>query len=201
MKPTPSSRYHRRSITRTLGSGLPSSVSSSAGPTCELKRMRLLSGDHAGLDAPCCMKVTCCASPPEVGMIHIWGLPLPSFFWSFSFLPARSPSRSETNASQLPSGDHAGLCALAGPAVNCRASPPSTGTTQMEERYVYARSSVVVTTKAMRFPSGEIRGWPTGLYLYRSSIVMLRKLVDMRFSFTLTLHTGQLLPSNGKSTH
>src|ERR1700686_3363070 len=136
MYPTQSSRYQSRSITRTLGSGLPSSVSSSAGPTCALNKMRLPSGDQLGLDAPCCMKVTCWASPPEVGMIHTCGLPFPSFLWSFSLLPDRSPSRSETNASHWPSGDHAGLCALAGPAVNCCDSPPSTGTIHMEERYL-----------------------------------------------------------------
>ena len=36
IKPTPSSRYQSRSITRTLGSGLPSSVSSSEGPISAL---------------------------------------------------------------------------------------------------------------------------------------------------------------------
>src|SRR6266700_4572 len=98
MKPTPSSRYQRRSTTRALGRGLPSSVSSSAGPTAASNNNRLLSGDHAG------------------------------------------------------------LYVLAGPAVKRFASPPVLGTTQMEERYSCLRSSIVVTTKATLWPSGEMRG-------------------------------------------
>ena len=187
MKPTPSSRYHKRSITRTLGSGLPSSVSSSAGPVWALNRMRLLSGDHTGFEAPCCINVNWRASPPSVGMSQTWGLPFPCFFCSFSSLPAGSPSRSDTNASHRPSGDQLGLEAFAGPAVKRCASPPSVETNQMAERYSCYCSSIVVTTNATRFPSGEMRGELTGLYLYRSSIVILRKLDDMIFSFVWKL--------------
>src|SRR5271167_623807 len=158
MKPTPSRRYHRLFITRALGRTLPSSVSSSAGPTAALNTNCLLSGDQAGCEAPCCMKVSWRASPPSVGMSQIWGLPLPCFFCSLSSLPADSPSRSETKASQRPSGDHTGLLVLAGPAVKRFASPPVLDAIQIEERYSYLRSSMVVTTKATRCPSGEIRG-------------------------------------------
>src|SRR6266436_5293037 len=179
MKPTPSRQYQSLSMTRALGSTLPSSVSSSAGPTGALKSNRLPSGDQTGLEAPCCMKVSWLASPPSVGISHIWGLPLPCCFCSFSLLPVASPSRSETKASQRPSGDQVGLLVLAGPAVKRFASPPSLGTTQIEERYSYLRSSMVVTTKATRCPSGEIRGLATNLNRYRSSIVILRRSEDI----------------------
>src|SRR6266567_4012940 len=117
MKPTPSSRYQTRSMTRALGRGLPSSVSWSAGPTAALNNNCLISGDQTGFEAPCCMKVNLRASPPSAGISQTWGLPLPCFFCSLSSLPLVSPSRSETKANQRPSGDHAGLYVLAGPVV------------------------------------------------------------------------------------
>src|ERR1051326_5439225 len=91
-------------------------------------------------------------------MSHTCALPLPCFFSSFPSLPAASPSRSETKASQRPSGDQLGLWALAVPIVKRLASPPSVGTIQIDERYACFLSSIVVTTKATRRPSGEIRG-------------------------------------------
>src|SRR6266536_4908491 len=135
-------------MTRTLGSVFPSSFSSSASPTCEENTICLLSGDQTGLEAPCCINVSCRASPPSVGISQIWDLPLPSFFCSFSFLLAGSPSRSETKANQRPSGDQLGLWVLAGPNVKRLASPPSVGIIQIEERYSCLRSSIVVTTNA-----------------------------------------------------
>src|SRR5712692_8477726 len=137
-------------MTRALGSALPSSVSSSAGPTAALNNTCLLSGDQTGLEAPCCIKVSWRASPPSVGISQTWGLPLPCFFSSLLSLPIASPSRSETKASQCPLGDQTGLLVLAGPAVKRFASPPLLGATQIEERYWYLRSSIVVTTKATR---------------------------------------------------
>src|SRR5205823_13414730 len=123
-----------------------------------LKTMSLLSGDQIGLDAPWGIKVSCCASPPSLGMSHICPLPLPCFFCSLASLLVSSPSRSVTNASHRPSGDQHGLCALAVPPVKRVAAPPSVGATQIEERYSCLPSSMVVTTKATRRPSGEMRG-------------------------------------------
>ena len=85
-----------------------------------------------------------------------------------------SPSRSVTKASHRPSGDQHGLCALAVPPVKRVASPPSVGATQIEERYSCLPSSMVVTTKATRRPSGEIRGLLKNCIAYKSSIVIER---------------------------
>src|SRR5260370_41210379 len=109
-------------------------------------------------------------------MSQICGLPLPCFFWSRGFLlnGTASLSRSDTKASQRPSGDQPGLWELPLPAVKRLALPPLVGATQIEERYSCLYSSMVVRTKATRWPSGEMRGLLRNLVDKRSSIGMQR---------------------------
>src|SRR5437660_12678855 len=91
-------------------------------------------------------------------MSHICGLPLLFFCSREASFPRGSPSRSDTKASQRPSGDQAGLWAFAVALVKHFASPPVAGITQIAERYACLRSSIVVATKATRRPSGDMRG-------------------------------------------
>src|SRR2546421_11550416 len=123
-------------------------------------------------------------------MSHTCALPLPCFFCSLLSLPAASPSRSETKANQRPSGDQLGLWVLAGPIVKRFTSPPWVGTIQMDERYACFLSSIVVTTKATRRPSGEIRGRLRNLTSHRSSMV-----IDLVIQYLLQIYLRFIVPA------
>ena len=95
--------------------------------------MERLSGDQVGDPTPCGIQVNWRASPPSVGISQSCGLPVLARFSRGASFGSASPSRSEMKASQRPSGDQAGLCALATVLVKQRASPPCVGITQIEE--------------------------------------------------------------------
>ena len=106
------------------------------------------------------------ASPPFAGMTKI---SLGGFFRS---LPFGIPWRSETNASQRPSGDHRGAASSRGPKVKrAAAEVPSNGTIQTADRYSSLSRSMVRSTNATRSPSGEICGSDANWNEYRSSAV------------------------------
>src|SRR5947208_16422552 len=72
---------------------------------------------------------------------------------------ATSPSRTDVNASQRPSGDHRGVPSRLGPNVRRRGSvDPSTGTAQIALRGSPLSSSTHETTYATVTPSGDRRG-------------------------------------------
>ena len=67
-------------------------MSGQPGKTFDVNAIRVPSGDQSGPPAPVGTSVTRRASPPSAGMIQIW----------------LEPSRSETKASDRPSGDQRG---------------------------------------------------------------------------------------------
>src|SRR6185312_4220347 len=67
------------------------------------------------------------------------------------------PSRSETNASFLPSGDQRGRSSP-GPDVSCFASPPPAGITHRWGVFVFFSRFTSTALKATHFPSGETTG-------------------------------------------
>src|SRR5438128_973717 len=74
---------------------------------------------------------------------------------------ATSPSRTDVNASQRPSGDQRGVASRLGPNVRRRGSvDPSTGTAQTALRGSRLSSSTHATTYATVTPSGDRRGSP-----------------------------------------
>ena len=130
----------------------------SSGLTWAVKQILVPSGDQTGFDAPLRIFVNWKASPPSVGITQI----------------CRSPLRSDTKASLLPSGDHLGLLSVLGPDVNCLGLVlPQVDVIQICERYSLAFSSIIVLTYAIRFPSGETCGSDTNTSLYKSSGVSL----------------------------
>src|SRR5216117_81920 len=100
------------------------------------------SGNHTGSDAPSARIDTLRASPPAIG----------------STQTCAPPSRVETNASVLPSGDQRGWRSEPGPPVSCRAFPAATSTTQTRDTLRLSWSDGVETVYATHCPSGESCG-------------------------------------------
>jgi hypothetical protein len=150
MKPSPLNRYFSVVITRAGRDFFRSSSFSGScqPPTRETNASRVPSGDQAGAATPCRSWVRATASPPATGMTI-----------TCPFFPR---SRSDTNASRVPSGDQRGAVSRPGPVVKRRGGAPfEASTIQMLDRYSSRSWESVVSTKATRRPSGEIRGSET----------------------------------------
>src|SRR5215213_11339889 len=106
---------------------------------------RFESGDHS---CPCkrpLSSVSCIASPPLRSRSQTW-------------LPRALPGRDEVNEMYLPSGLQRGELSLSLLKVICRLLLPSMFTIQMCELDLSSFASVVLTTYATKFPSGETCG-------------------------------------------
>src|SRR5213078_2987462 len=114
------------------------------------------SGSQIGSDAPSAKPETFRASPPAMGSSHT----------------CAPPSRVDTNASVLPSGDQRGWRSDPGPPVSCRDVPVATSTTQTRATLRLSWSDGVDTVYATHLPSGESRGSLTVLRAMESEKVM-----------------------------
>src|SRR6185436_1901679 len=138
------------------------SDSGSGSPTMSARRFE--SGDHS---CPCrrpLISVSCIASPPLRSSSHTW-------------LPRALPGRDEVNERYLPSGLQRGEFSLSELKVICRSLLPSMFTIQMCEFDLSSLVSVVPTTYATHWPSGEICGSLTLRKRVRSSSFIGRRAV------------------------
>src|SRR6185295_824521 len=142
-----------RGVAPGCGDG-PGSDSGSGSPITSASRFE--SGDHS---CPCkrpLISVSCIASPPFRSRSHTW-------------LPRALPGRDEVNEMYLPSGLQRGELSLSELKVICRSLLPSILTIQMCELDLSSLASVVPTTYATHWPSGEICGSLTLRKRVRSS--------------------------------
>src|SRR6185369_10005795 len=142
-----------RGVAPGCGDGA-ASASGSGSPISSASRLE--SGDHS---CPCrrpLSSVSCVASPPLRSSSHTW-------------LPRVLPGRDDVNEMYLPSGLQRGEVSLSWLKVICRSLLPSIPTIQMCVVVLSSLVSVVPTTYATHFPSGEICGSVTLRKRVRSS--------------------------------